>query len=115
MARRRGKPGAWLTSDDTTGFTVFNDRIQTDYWGNKTAVPLQRNLQEISSPLGDPYPVAFYRGPQYEATTACDFEVAPTFVGKTTKPFVINSQYAQLFNLNPSIPDMSVGCTFIVT
>lgn len=113
MARRNGRPGTWLMSDDYTGFTVYADRIQKDYWNNYVVDPLKRNLQEISSPLSDPYPVSMYRGPQYEQTNACDFEVQPIYIGKTNIPFP-NTQLTQLLDLNPSIPNMSVGCTFIV-
>lgn len=115
MARRKGKPGAWLVADDTSGFTVYNDRIGRDYWGNLTTIPLQRNLQEISRPLGDPFPVAFYNGPQYEQTTACDFEVGPIFIGKTTKPFLTNSAYYQTVNFYPGVGAAEIGCTFIVS
>jgi hypothetical protein len=113
MARRRGRPNNYLMVDDNTGFTTYADRLQQDYWGNWSKYGLKRNLQEISSPLGDPYPVPVFRGSQYEATTACQFELQPRFVGKTTKPFP-TSQYGQLVDLDPAIPDMAVGCTFLV-
>lgn len=113
MARRRGRPGSYLATDDTSGFTVYADKLQQDFWGNQTRFPLQRNLQEISSPLSDPYPVSVFRGPQYEQTTACQFELQPRFIGKTTKAFIA-SQYGQLVNLDPAIPDMAIGCTFLV-
>lgn len=114
MARRKGRPGAYLATDDTSGFTEYRDKLSIDYWGNLTRYGLERNLQEISSPLGDPYPVPIYRGPDYEQTNACDFETTPLFVGKTGIAFKQNSAYAQFINLDPAIPDMSVGCTFIV-
>lgn len=114
MARRRGRPGSHLATDDTTGFTVYAETLQRDYWGNLTRFPLKRNLQEIASPFGDPYPVDIYRGPQYEVTDPCQFEVLPKFVGKTNRPFLENSAYAQTFNLNPGIGEMSIGCSFIV-
>lgn len=113
MARRRGRPGAYLAVDDNSGFTTYAEKLRQDYWGNETKYPLQRNLQEISSPLGDPYPVPMFRGPQYEATTACDFETQPLFIGNTTRPFP-TSQYGQLVGLDLAIPDMAISCTFIV-
>ncbi len=113
MARRRGRPNNYLMVDDNSGFTTYADRLQQDYWGNYSKYGLKRNLQEISSPLGDPYPVPVFRGSQYEQTTACQFETQPAYIGKTTKSFP-TSQYGQLVNLNPAIPDMTVGCTFIV-
>lgn len=115
MARRRGRPGSHLAVDDNSGFTTYAEKLNKDYWGNETRFPLQRNLQEISSPLGDPYPVSLFRGAQYEQVNPCDFEVTPTYIGKTTRPFLQNSAYAQAVNLDPAIPDMSVGCTLVVT
>lgn len=114
MARRRGRPGSHLASDDTTGFTVYAETLQRDYWGNLTRVPLKRNLQEIASPLGDPYPVEFYRGPQYEATVPGQFNVLPTFIGNTTRPFLTDSAYAQSFDLGPGIGSMIIGTSFVV-
>lgn len=113
MARRNQRRGDHLVTDDTLGVTVWASKVQKDYWGNYTTVPLERNLQEVASPLSDPYPVDIYRGPSYEQTTACDFELQPTYIGKTTRAFP-NTKYTNLFSLNPAIPDMSVGCTFVV-
>lgn len=113
MARRGGRRGAYLATDDYTGFTVYANQLQEDYWGNRVVRELKRNLQEIASPLADPYPVPFYRGPTYEPTTACQFELQPTFIGTTNIPFP-NTDVTQLFNLNPSLGQMEVGCTFIV-
>lgn len=114
MARRNGRKGAWLFVDDYTGFTSYSDKAKLDYWGNLVAMkPLQRNLQEISSPLNDPQPVAFYRGPQYEVTTPCQFETQPLFVGNTTistKPSLATS----VMGLDPGIGDAAVGCTLVV-
>lgn len=114
MARRRGRPGTYLAVDDNSGFTTYADKLRLDYWGNETKVPLQRNLQEISNPLGDPYPVQMYRGPQYEQTTACDFETSPLFIGKTTRPFPQSSAYAQIVDLGTGVGMAAVGCTLIV-
>lgn len=114
MARRNGRPGKYLAVDDNSGFTVYANQLQTDYWRNETRFPLKRNLQEISSPLGDPYPVSLYRGPQYEQTNACMFETSPIYIGKTTKPFPQSSAYAQFQNLEPGVGAFSVGCTLKV-
>lgn len=114
MARRNGRLGSYLFTDDYSGFTTYADKVSCDYWGSYSKKVLNRNLQEVTSPLGDPYPVPNYRGPQYEATTACQFETTPIFIGKTTRHFPQSSAYAQFQNLNPSIPNMSVGCTLVV-
>lgn len=115
MARRNQRRGDHLATSDYSGCTEFASKLQKDYWGNygTASEVLARNLQEIANPLSDPYPVDIYRGPSYEQTTACDFEVQPTYIGKTTRPFP-NTKYTSLFSLNPAIPDMSVGCTFVV-
>lgn len=114
MARRRGRPGDYLLTDDYSGTTTYRSRVTEDYWGNFTRFPLERNLQEIASPLNDPYPVSVFRGPQYERTDPCDFELFPRFIGKTLIPFNTNNVLSTVFNFNPAIPDMSIGCTFIV-
>lgn len=114
MARRRGRPGAYLATDDYSGFTQYRERLSYDFWGNLTRRPLERNLQEISSPLNDPYPVPDYRGPDYEKTNECDFELFPAYIGRTVIPFNKNNILSTVVNFNPAIPDMSIGCTFIV-
>lgn len=113
MARRGGRRGDYLASDDYTGITCYASQLQKDYWGNRTVKPLKRNLQEIASPFNDPLPVPFFRGPQYESTTACEFETQPLFIGTTTKPFP-QTQVTELFGLDVGIGDASVGCTFVV-
>jgi hypothetical protein len=113
MARRRGKPGDYLITDDYYGRTVYQSQTTVDYWNNIVVKPLKRNLQEISQPLNDPYPVTIYRGPEYEQTSACEFELQPEFIGNTNVPFP-NTELTNLLDLNPSIPNMSIGCTFIV-
>lgn len=113
MARRNGRKGNWLASDDYTGVTKYASVLQRDYWGNMAERPLKRNLQEIASPLNDPYPVEFYRGPVYEQVNPCDFELAPAFVGLTNVPTPQNFAI-QVLNLNPGIGQMAVGCTFLV-
>jgi len=114
MARRAGRKGDWLASDDYTGSTVYASQLRRDFWGSLAVKPLMRNLQEISSPLNDPEPVPFFRGPTYEASVPCAYETAPFFVGNTTIPTNPNNPAFQFLNLNPAIPDMTVGCTFVV-
>lgn len=114
MARRRGRPGEHLLTSDYTGVTIYASEAKTDYWGDIGEWNLKRNLQEIATPLNDPYPVQMYRGPSYEFTDACMFELQPAFIGKTNIPFP-NSMAAQVLNLNPSIPNMSISCTFVVS
>lgn len=114
MAGRNQRKGDWLATDDTTGFTQYASKLRQDFWGNMTAIPLKRNLQEIATPLDDPAPVSFYRGPQYESFDPCDAEIAPVYVGNTTVPTNPNNMAYQVLNLNPGIGDMTVGCTFIV-
>lgn len=101
-------------TDDSSGFTTYADKLQTDYWGNETAYGLKRNLQEIATPLGDPYPVSRFRGPQYEYTDGCSFETSPIYIGKTTRLFPQTSAYAQFQNLSPGIGEATVGCTLEV-
>lgn len=114
MARRRGRPGDYLATDDYTGFTHYASELKQDYWGAYAHKPLLRNLQEISQPLDDPGPVPFYRGPNYETTTGCIAEIAPPFVGHTTVPTNPNNMAYQVLNLNPGLGEMSIGCTFLV-
>lgn len=114
MARRSGRKGDFLAADDYTGFTEFGSRLKLDFWGQRTRKPLLRNLQEIATPLDDPYPLPFYRGSNYEQTNGCIAEVAPAYVGLTTVPTNTQNAAMQVLNLNPAIPDMEVGCTFVV-
>lgn len=86
MARRNGRPGSWLMSDDYTGFVRYQSELKQDYWGSWAQKPLKRNLQEIASPLNDPVPVNPLRGPNYEYVNPAITTVAPQFVGKTTVP-----------------------------
>lgn len=115
MARRNGRKGDYLATDDYTGFTHYASQLQYDYWGSFVRKPLIRNLQEISSPLDDPEPVSDYRGPNYEFTRPCIGEVAPEYVGNTTIRTNPNNSAFQALNLNPSLGNMSVGCTFHVS
>lgn len=117
MARRNGRPGDYLFSDDYSGNTVFASKVRSDFWQDYTAGKvLKRNLQEIATPLNDPYPVPIFNGSQFEQTTACQFEIIPLFIGNTNIPFPTGSAYVQAFftDLDPAIPDMSVGCTLVV-
>lgn len=112
--RRNGRKGQWLVTDDTTGFTEYSGKIRKDYWNNYTAIPLLRNLQEIATPLSDPYPVPFTRGPNYEVTEPCFADTAPLYIGTTTTPTVRTGAAFQALDLDPAIPNMVVGCTFVV-
>lgn len=114
MARRRGRPGDYLVTDDYSGFTTYRSKVKEDYWGNWGSVVLERNLQEIASPLNDPYPVSVYRGPEYEKVTKCQFEIFPKYIGRTLIPFNTNNPLAQVLDLDPAIPNMEIECTFIV-
>lgn len=114
MARRSGRKGSYLMTDDYTGFTHYASDLKLDYWGSYAKSPLLRNLQEISSPLNDPQPVIIYRGPDYEYTRPCIGEIAPEFIGNTTvKTKPTNAAFYAL-NLNPSLGQMQIGCTFRV-
>lgn len=114
MARRNGRKGDYLASDDYTGITTYASRLKEDYWGNRVVKPLLRNLQEIASPLNDPYPVNMYRGPVYENVNACTFEVQPVFIGTTNKRTPQNSTTVATLGLAPAIPDQIVECTLVV-
>lgn len=114
MARRSGRKGSYLATDDYYGFTRYNTELHKDYWGAMAHKPLLRNLQEIAFPLLDPAPVPFTRGPSYEQSIPCDYEVAPKFVGLTAVPTNPNNAAFQALDLNPAIPNMTVGCTLIV-
>lgn len=114
MARRSGRKGDYLATDDYYGTTQYASKLQQDYWGNRVVRPMLRNLQEIASPLGDPYPVQFFRGSTYEVVDPCDFEIAPRKVGLTNVP-TPNYPAIQVLGLNPGIGQMSIGCTFVVS
>lgn len=114
MARRNGRKGAWLVTDDYTGFTKYASRVREDYWNNLTEKPLIRNLQEIATPYKDPEPVPYYRGPQYEQVRNCIGETQPLYIGNTNVPTPSNSIASQVLNLNPALGDMAIGCTFRV-
>ena len=115
MARRQGRPGSWLMTDDYTGFTRYSSQLRKDYWGSYAERPLKRNLQEIASPLNDPLPVNPYRGPNYEIMPSfCLGELAPLYVGTTNIPTNPNNAAFQALDLSPAIPDMEIGCNFQV-
>lgn len=116
MARRGGRPGDYLSTDDYLGVTRYASQLHRDYWGAIAEKPLLRNLQEIATPLEDPYPVNPVRSPSYEYIDPCSIESAPATVGNTA---VLTSNQnmamqSSLLNLNPAIPFMSIGCTFQV-
>lgn len=114
MARRNGKKNDWLATDDYYGFTRYGSQLKRDFWGAMVEKPLLRNLQEIATPLDDPGPVPFYRGPSYESTPDCLGEVAPTYVGNTTVRTNQDNMAFQVLNLNPGVGEMIIGCTFVV-
>lgn len=118
MARRNGRPGDYLATSDYDGATHFASKLVYDYWGNLGTRQqiLARNLQEIATPLNDPYPVPIFNGSQFEQTNECQFETIPLYIGNTNIPFPTGSAYVQAFftDLDPAIPDMSVGCTLVV-
>lgn len=115
MARRHGRKGDYLATDDYTGFTVYGSQLKRDYWGALAVKPLLRNLQEISSPLNDPEPVIDYRGPNYEQIpTICIGSVAPLFVGNTNIPTAGNNAAFQALNLHPGVGAQEIGCSLIV-
>lgn len=114
MARRRGRPGDYLAVDDYTGFTEYASELRQDFWGNYAKKPLKRNLQEIAVGMGDPYPVPFTRGPDYESTNGCIAEVAPQYVGLTNVRTNPNNMAFQVLNLDPGVGEMAVGCSLVV-
>jgi len=114
MARRNGKKGAYLMTDDYSGVTRYDYELKRDYWGQFTKYPLERNLQEIATPLNDPEPVSNYRGPQYEYSNSCDLALAPQFVGNTNVPTSTANMAMQVLGLQDGIPNMTVGCSFEV-
>ncbi len=115
MARRNGRRGDYLATDEYTGMTCFASELQRDFWGSMARNPLQRNLQEISSPLNDPQPVPMFRGPTYETySTICLGSVAPINVGVTNIATNQNNAAFQALNLHPCIGSMEIGCSFRV-
>lgn len=86
MARRNGRLGSWLATDDLTGFVVYGSQLKRGFYGELSRKPLKRNLQELASPLNDPTPVNPYRGPNYEIVDSSTTTVAPQFVGDTSVP-----------------------------
>lgn len=114
MARRNGRKNDHLATDDYFGFTCYASKLKRDFWGAVAQKPLLKNLQEIAYPLNDPAPVSLYRGPNYETSPKCQAEVAPFYVGYTNVPTNPNNAAFQALDLSPAIPNMEVGCTFVV-
>lgn len=115
MARRNGKPGSHLVIDQYTGFTTYRERIKRDFWGAYAKRPLKRNLQDIATPLLDPYPVDVYTGSAYEQIpNTCVFETLPLYIGTTNIRTPTTGDAAQAFLNIPAIPDQEVGCTNVV-
>lgn len=115
MARRNQRRGDYLVTSDYSNTTIYASEAAVDFWGDvgKKSELLGRNLQEIATPLNDPYPVQLYRGPSYEQTVACDFETQPLYIGKTNRPFP-NGQATSILGLNVGIGQAEIGCTFQV-
>lgn len=119
MARRNGRKGAWLATDDYTGFTHYASELSRDYWGAYAKKPLLRNLQEIASPFNDPAPVSVYRGPNYEAWPYSSYGfVVPLDVGNTNVLVNRNCAAIQVLGDNPTtatgIGAMQIGVSFTV-
>lgn len=116
MARRNGRPGTHLVIDQYTGFTTYRERVSRDFWGSWAIKPLKRNLQDIATPLLDPYPVDVYTGSAYETyETPCIFERIPFYIGTTNIRTPTTSPAAQAIFNTTGIGDMEVGCTFMVS
>lgn len=113
MARRSGKKGQWLVTDDYTGKTTYASKVHQDYWGNYVESPLKRNLQEIASPLCDPQPVPFYRGPTYEVTTPFFADTPPYYIGLTSIR-TPHSLASDVMGYDVGIGEAAVGVTFVV-
>jgi len=115
MARRNGRPGSHLAIDQYTGFTTYVENLKRDWWGTYARKPLQRNLQDIATPLLDPYPVEVYTGSAYEQIpNPCIFENIPLFIGNTNIRTPLNGDAAQAIYNTTGIGDMEVGCTLRV-
>lgn len=96
MARRNGRPGAWLGVDSYTGFTRFQSQLKIDFWNQPAQKPLKRNLQELAISLADPYPVFPVQAPSYETVASVSALVsAPTFIGVTTRKTNLNAPAIQ--------------------
>lgn len=116
MARRRGKLGEYLAVDEYYGNVVYASRLKRDDDGYYAVKPLQRNLQEIASPLNDPRPVSLQRGPDYETYDVCALQTAPLFIGNTNvrTSTLGAAMQSQALGIDPGIGDMEVGCTLVV-
>jgi hypothetical protein len=121
MARRSGRKNAWLATDDYSGFTRYASELREDYWGAWTKNPLERNLQEIASPLNDPQPVPLYRGPNYEVWPYSTYGfIIPDDVGVTNVPTNRDNMAIQVLG-SPSASGQSgvgywqIGSTFKVS
>jgi hypothetical protein len=114
--KRTGRKGNYLMASDYSGVTRFASQLKMDYWGQfgEPRLLLERNLQEIATPLDDPQPVPIFRGGQYEYMNPCDAEVAPLYVGVTNVPTNQDNMAFQALDLAPGIGTATIGCTFIV-
>ena len=109
MARRNGRPGDYLFADMYTGFTKYRTQVRKDFWGSFAERPLLRNLQEIATPLLDPYPVGDYSPGTYEQIDECVLNSTPPFIGKTNIPTPIGPA-VQNAGGAVAIPDQEIGC-----
>lgn len=120
MARRNGRPGDYLATDDYTGMTHYASELRMDYWGSYAKKPLQRNLQEIATPLNDPDILPFYRGADYEAWPYETYGfIVPLTVGNTSVLTDRNNAAIQVLGENPTaamgIGAMQIGVNFTVS
>ena len=96
MARRKGRPGDWLGTDEYYGFTCYQSELKQDFWGAYAKKPLKRNLQEIDVPLSDPYPVFPIQGASYQIIAYVSaLVIAPATVGVTSVPTNRNNMAIQ--------------------
>lgn len=119
MARRQGRLGDYLATDDYSGATVLASRLKRDFWGNYAVRPLERNVQEIAQPLNDPEQLPFYRGPDYEAWPYSSYGfIVPLTVGNTSILTNRNNMAIQVLGDNPTtatgIGAMQIGVNFSV-
>lgn len=114
MARRGQRKGDHLAIDQYLGRTEYASRLRKDFWGSYARKPLERNLQEIASPLNDPQPVAINTGSAYEQYNVCDIELARQYVGLTNVLTSNQNMAMQVLGLQDAIPNMEIGCSLEV-
>jgi len=114
MARRRGRLGDHLATDELTGFTVLASKLRRSWDGYYAIKPLERNLQEITCPLNDPGSVSPYSPAQYETLDNCEAELAPLYVGVTNVLTNTQNAAAQALGYERGVGNMEIGCNFEV-